>query len=58
MTEQEYAFAVVDGIAAERKRIRARIQDRINDLRICHKNDECKMLADHIEGYLPEWVWE
>jgi hypothetical protein len=42
----------------ERERIRAHITARIEELRSCNKDDDCAKIADYIESYLPEWVWE
>lgn len=42
----------------ERERIRSRIKKRIEELSSCNKDDDCAKIADYIESYLPEWVWE
>ena len=42
----------------EREQIRARIMERVTDLKSCGKNDDCFDLGDHIESYIPEWLGE
>jgi hypothetical protein len=51
-------WGIIDGIGAERERIRSRIKKRIEELSSCTKDDDCAKIADYIESYLPEWVWE
>ena len=53
-----YEVGVGIGTSQERERIRARIIARIEELRSCNKDDDCAKIADSIESYLPEWVWE
>jgi hypothetical protein len=43
-------------IEKERKRIIANIMDRVQDLRSCHKQDNCQELGQLIESYIPEWT--
>lgn len=44
------------GRLVERERLTANIQRRVADLRVCHKNDYCQEMADHIEGYIEEFL--
>jgi hypothetical protein len=54
----DYGCPVCYGMSIERERIRAHITARIEELRSCNKDDDCAKIADYIESYLPEWVWE
>jgi hypothetical protein len=44
------------GRADEQAKILDRIQERIIDLRFCHKNDHCQKTADLIESYIEDWI--
>lgn len=43
-------------IEKERKRIKANILDRVQDLRSCTKNDNCQEFGELIESYIEEWI--
>lgn len=47
---------VVHAILAERERIKAKIMDRVIDLKSCGKNDNCYEFGDLIESYIEEWL--
>jgi hypothetical protein len=40
----------------ERDRIIKRIQERVGELRSCHKSDNCQEFASLIESYIEEWT--
>ncbi len=44
------------GVEYERERIIKNIQERVNDLRSCHKDDNCQEFARLIESFIEEWT--
>lgn len=56
--EQTFTSGINKGRKLERKLITIRVMERVEDLRSCHKSDNCQELATLIESYLPEWLDE
>lgn len=42
----------------EREQIRARIMERVTDLKNCSDDDDCQLFSQFLESYIPEWLGE
>ena len=49
----EYIEAIMQRVE---HRIKLKIMDRVDDLKSCHKTDNCNELGDLIESYIEEWL--
>jgi len=45
-----------EGIQIAKGKIAQNIKERIEDLKACHKDDNCVEFASLLEEYLPEWL--
>lgn len=49
----EYIEAIMQRVE---HRIKLKIMDRVDDLKSCHKTDNCWEFGDLIESYIEEWL--
>lgn len=50
--------AAENAVNLTKERIKAKIMDRVTDLKSCGKNDNCWEFGDLIESYIEEWLDE
>ena len=48
--------AAENAVNLAKESIKAKIMDRVTDLKSCGKNDDCWEFGDLIESYIEEWL--